>query len=54
MFKEANVMTFTKRLNYPVSEIPPEEFLTAINSYAQIKENRKYAENIQTKFHLAR
>jgi len=51
MIRENNVMTFTKRLNYPVDEIPPEEFLSAINHYAQTKENKKHAKDIQTKFH---
>jgi len=54
MIKEHNVMTFTKRLTYPVNEIPPEEFLSAVNNYAETEENRKYAEDIQTKFHQAR
>jgi len=54
MLKENNVMTFTKRLNYPVNEIPPEEFLSAINNYAQTKENKRYAEDIQAKFHQTR
>ena len=51
MIKESNAMTFTKRLNYSVSEVPVEEFLSILSNYGQTEEDKKRAENIQTKLH---
>ena len=48
MIKENNAMTFTNRLNYSVSEIPKKEFLAVLSEYAENKDNKKYAANIQS------
>ena len=51
MIKESNAMTFTNRLNYSVSEVPVEEFLSILSQYGQEEKNRKQVESIQTRFH---
>jgi len=53
MMKRSNAMTFTKRLNYSVSEVPLEEFLSVLEKYGNTEEEKKRAELIQTKFSQA-
>lgn len=48
MIKENNAMTFTKRLNYSVTEIPEKEFLAILSKYGECKENEKHAAIIQS------
>lgn len=49
MIKQSNAMTFTKRLNYSVSEIPVEEFLSILSNYGETEQDKKRVENIQSK-----
>ncbi len=51
MIKETNTITFTKRLNYSVREVPVEEFLNVLSDYGKTEEDRKHVKTIQTKFY---
>ncbi|MEP1742360.1 MAG: hypothetical protein ABJI60_04365 [Kangiellaceae bacterium] len=50
MIKENNAMTFTKRLNYSVTEVTREEFLAALSKYGKTEEDKNHAEKIESKF----
>ena len=50
VIKENNAMTFTKRLNYSVTEVTREEFLAALSKYGKTEEDKNHAEKIESKF----
>jgi hypothetical protein len=50
MIKENNAMTFTKRLNYSVSEVSVEEFLTVLSRCEKNDENKALIDNLESKF----
>jgi hypothetical protein len=54
MIRENNTMTFTKRLNYSVSELTQEEFLLELSKYSQSDDHKKHAETIKTKLKTAK
>ena len=53
MIREIDATSFTKRLYYPVNEIPAREFLAALENYAQKEKTKAYMKEMRTKFHQA-
>ena len=50
MIKENNAVTFTKRLNYTVSEVTVEEFLSVLSNCEKNEKNKALLDNIESKF----